>query len=220
MLFRSFREDPVNKNLLYVGTDHGLYLSIDGGTTFMFMNNGIPAVAVHDLVVHPRENELVVATHGRSIYKADISQVQLLDDSILGKGIHLFAVPSVKHQRDWGKKYNAWKEYNIPEVKMAVYVAKKGIYRMELSYNQGKLLYTASDTLSAGINYYTYNLSVDKSQVKSYISYLEGKKSKENLDVAENGVFYLHPGTYEIKWTAPDNRQKSTREFKIDANEK
>ena len=57
------REDHTNENLLYVGTDNGLYISLDRGKTFMSANNAtLPNVAVHDLKVHHRDNELIVAT--------------------------------------------------------------------------------------------------------------------------------------------------------------
>ena len=54
------KEDPVNENVVYVGTDHGVYVSLDQGQTFQAFNEGLPNTPVHDLVVHPRENDLVV----------------------------------------------------------------------------------------------------------------------------------------------------------------
>jgi hypothetical protein len=73
------REDPVQSNVLYVGTDGGLYVSIDGGNSYMMWNKGLPySVPVHDLVIHPRDNELVLGTHGRSIYIAAVSEIRKL----------------------------------------------------------------------------------------------------------------------------------------------
>ena len=72
------REDPVNPDLLYVGTDVGLYASTDrGGTWFPFMN-GLPTVPVHHLEVHPRDRELIAGTHGRSIWIVDVAPLQQL----------------------------------------------------------------------------------------------------------------------------------------------
>lgn len=72
-------EDVDNENITYIGTDGGLYVSIDAGNTSMQWNNGMPkSVPVHDLVIHPRENELVVGTHGRSIYIAPLANIQKL----------------------------------------------------------------------------------------------------------------------------------------------
>jgi photosystem II stability/assembly factor-like uncharacterized protein len=70
------REDPVNPELLYVGTDVGLYVSVDGGASWTRWTNGFPTTPVHDLRVHPRDRELIVATHGRSIWIVDVAPLQ------------------------------------------------------------------------------------------------------------------------------------------------
>ncbi len=71
------RDDPRNKNILYVGTDHGgVYTSLDRGKTWYSICNNLPTAAVHDLVVHPRDNELVIGTHGRSIFVLDVEKIQ------------------------------------------------------------------------------------------------------------------------------------------------
>ena len=69
----AFVEDPVNENLIFVGTDNGLYVSLDRGKSWQSLQNGMPNVAVHDLVIQPIAKHLLVGTHGRSIYKVDIS---------------------------------------------------------------------------------------------------------------------------------------------------
>jgi photosystem II stability/assembly factor-like uncharacterized protein len=73
------KEDLTNENILYVGTDGGLYVSIDGGVSSMMWNKGLPySVPVHDIALHPRENDLILGTHGRSIYIAKLDEVQKL----------------------------------------------------------------------------------------------------------------------------------------------
>jgi len=73
------KEDLTNENILYVGTDGGLYVSLDAGATSMMWNKGLPySVPIHDLVQHPRENELVLGTHGRSLYIAKLDDLQKL----------------------------------------------------------------------------------------------------------------------------------------------
>jgi photosystem II stability/assembly factor-like uncharacterized protein len=64
-------EDPRNPDLLFVGTETGLFLSFDRGATFLRMTGNFPTVPVDDVVIHPRDHDLVVATHGRSIYILD-----------------------------------------------------------------------------------------------------------------------------------------------------
>jgi photosystem II stability/assembly factor-like uncharacterized protein len=70
------KEDPKNDSILYVGTDGGLYVSFDAGHSFMLWNNGMPeSVPVHDIAIQARENEIVLGTHGRSLYVASLSDV-------------------------------------------------------------------------------------------------------------------------------------------------
>ena len=74
------KEDAVSEQVLYVGTDGGLYVSLDGGNSSMAWNKGLPAsVPVHDLEIHPRDHEIILGTHGRSLYvgKLDALRKQL-----------------------------------------------------------------------------------------------------------------------------------------------
>jgi photosystem II stability/assembly factor-like uncharacterized protein len=71
------KEDESNENVLYVGTDGGLYVSMDGGNSSMMWNKGLPAsVPVHDIAVQPRDNEIILGTHGRSLYIAKLDALQ------------------------------------------------------------------------------------------------------------------------------------------------
>lgn len=71
------REDPKNENIIYVGTDGGLYVSFNKGASFAMWNGGLPkSVPVHDIAIQARENEIVLGTHGRSIYIAKLDEVQ------------------------------------------------------------------------------------------------------------------------------------------------
>jgi photosystem II stability/assembly factor-like uncharacterized protein len=93
-------EDPVDENLLFVGTEFGLYVSQDRGKSFWRFSNGLPTVSVMDLVVHPREHDLVIATHGRSLFIVDdISPLRGLSASVLGEPLHLFPIPPAQQYR-------------------------------------------------------------------------------------------------------------------------
>lgn len=73
------KEDTEDGNIIYVGTDGGLYVSVDGGKSSMLWNKGMPtSVPVHDVVVHPRDGEIVVGTHGRSLYIAKLDELRKL----------------------------------------------------------------------------------------------------------------------------------------------
>ena len=84
------REDPVNPALLFAGTEFGLFVSLDRGGAWVKLG-GLPPVAVDDLVIHPREHDLVIATHGRSLYVLDdLSALRGLSAEALGKPMQLF----------------------------------------------------------------------------------------------------------------------------------
>lgn len=89
------REDRRNPNLLFVGTDLGLYATVDGGRTWGRLRNGMPTNAVHDLHIHPRDNEVIAGTHGRGIFIGDISPLQELTQAVTSADAHLFSVQPV-----------------------------------------------------------------------------------------------------------------------------
>ena len=65
------REDPADRNTLYAGADGGVYVTRDGGKTWHVVGGNLPMVYVHDLIIHPRDNVLVIATHGRGMWAVD-----------------------------------------------------------------------------------------------------------------------------------------------------
>ena len=67
----ALREDYDNPNLLFVGTEFGLYVTLDGGKEWKKFMTNLPSVRVDDILIHPRDRDLIVATHGRSIWIAD-----------------------------------------------------------------------------------------------------------------------------------------------------
>ena len=85
------REDPVNSNLLFVGTEEAVHFSYDRGGTWQELMANMPTVAIHDLIIHPRDGDLIAGTHGRSIWILDdISALRQLDKTVLYRPIHLF----------------------------------------------------------------------------------------------------------------------------------
>jgi photosystem II stability/assembly factor-like uncharacterized protein len=77
-------EDPHVSDLLYVGTDMGVYVSLDGGDHWLSLCGNLPTTSVYDLFVHPRENELVIGTHGRSCYLLDAKPIQAKQSEPIG----------------------------------------------------------------------------------------------------------------------------------------
>jgi hypothetical protein len=86
-------QDPVDPDLLFLGTEFGLYVSLDGGKDWMRWTHGVPTVSVMDLVVHPREHDLVLGTHGRAAFVLDdIRPLRSLDAEVLAEPLHLFEI--------------------------------------------------------------------------------------------------------------------------------
>ncbi|MGH9795810.1 MAG: VPS10 domain-containing protein [Candidatus Acidiferrales bacterium] len=85
------REDLRNRNLLFAGSEFAVFISQDGGQTWRYFINGFPTVAVHDLVIHPRDNDLVAGTHGRGFWVLDdITPLQQLTPEVQAQAAHLF----------------------------------------------------------------------------------------------------------------------------------
>jgi photosystem II stability/assembly factor-like uncharacterized protein len=88
------REDPKKPNLLYAGTELGLFASYNGGANWVSLRlKNLPTVAVHDIMVHPRENDLILATHGRSVWILDdATPIQQMSSDLLAGDAHLFDI--------------------------------------------------------------------------------------------------------------------------------
>ena len=97
------REDPSNENLLFVGSSLAVFASLDKGATWSRFMAGMPTVPVFDLKIHPRDHELIAATHGRGIWIANIAPLQQLNAKVLAADAHLFE-PTNAYQ--WGESLN------------------------------------------------------------------------------------------------------------------
>jgi photosystem II stability/assembly factor-like uncharacterized protein len=88
------KEDPVNRNLLFLGTELGLFVSFNGGAGWMRWTSGLPTCPVYDLAIQPRESDLIIATHGRSLYVIDdITPLREFSDEIAKQKLHVFTIP-------------------------------------------------------------------------------------------------------------------------------
>jgi len=94
------REDPHNRDLLFVGSSLGVYASIDRGVTWNKFMANLPSVPVYDLQIHPRDHELIAATHGRSFWIVDIAPLEQLSKTVVAKTVHLF---EPKPAFQWGE---------------------------------------------------------------------------------------------------------------------
>ena len=131
----SIVEDLENPNLLFLGTDDGLYISFDGAANWQKWTEGFPTVSTKDLVIHPREHDLVIGTFGRAAWVLDdIRPLRALaaDKSILEKDAKLFTPPTAyqaAYQQPTGSRFGADAMYNAENKKegaMITYFLKEG----------------------------------------------------------------------------------------------
>lgn len=88
---RTIRQDPKNPNLLYAGTEFGFFVSFDDGSDWERFMPNLPVVRIDDVLVHPRDNDLLLATHGRSVYILDdVTALQAMTDEVMAQDVHLF----------------------------------------------------------------------------------------------------------------------------------
>lgn len=196
------REDPKNPDVIYVGTDHGLYVSLNGGESFMGLYKNLPHVPVHDLVIHPRENDLIIGTHGRSIWLADVEYVQALTKDVLAEPLHLFPLSEVRYRSNWGMKGWGWGEPNEPSAQLVFYTKQSGTADIKV-YAGDLLLAELTDESEAGLNFVDYSLTVDENALDDYKKYLNENSKGEEIVFkdTDTGKNYLRAGTYTVKIT-------------------
>jgi len=151
-------EDNINQNILYVGNDHGVYVSLDSGTNWEPFSSGLTSAAVHDLVIQKDENHLLVGTHGRSIYLTEIEKIQGLSDEILKSSLYIYPLKSIRKLPSWGVKRSIWSESNNPNLELIIFSSSKKEYQLSIIDSEGNSIYNVSDKLDRGFNFVDYNL--------------------------------------------------------------
>jgi hypothetical protein len=160
-------QDAVNPDLLYAGTDQGAYISLNGGANWELLTGDFPNVATYDLIVHPREQELVLATHGRSIYVMDVKPLQKLKGAEAQKNIIAYKPEKIRFNKNWGRqriKYNPVTESEIT----LLYYLKNNSSELNITVKdeKGNILQTLTGEKSAGFQQIKWNL---KTQSGSYL---------------------------------------------------
>ncbi|WP_158730270.1 MULTISPECIES: sialidase family protein [unclassified Flavobacterium] len=180
-------EDPNNENVLYLGTDNGLYVSLNKGKTWEDFSNGMPNVAVHDLVIQKKAKDLVVGTHGRSIYKVNLDQVQNINDKVLASTIHIFELKKIKKSREWGNSWSAWAKPTDPKAEIWFYSNEDAEVVLQIENSNKEILFSQKILAKKGLNKQVYDLSVPKEIVEKALA----KNKKMKWEAAKNGKYYL-----------------------------
>jgi photosystem II stability/assembly factor-like uncharacterized protein len=165
-------QDRKNRDLLIVGNDVGVFVSIDAGGSWTRLKSNLPDVAVHDLTIHPRENDLVLATYGRALWTGDITPLQELTPAVMAKPFHLFDIePRARYGfNGQGMNYNLFGDKylevpNEPDALVINYLVSAGLAStngttatISVSGPAGRVLQQAG-TVRAGLNRVNLNLN-------------------------------------------------------------
>jgi hypothetical protein len=197
-------EDTVDQNLLFLGTEFGLWISVDGGQHWaQYKGSNFPAVAVRDIVVQAREGDLVLATHGRGIWIIDdISAWRALTPDVMSKEATLIpgrAIQYFETSGGWAEGDESFSGRNRPsEAQITYYQKGRHIYgdlKIEILDKDGKLVDTVPGSKHRGLNRSSWSMHVKAPAVPPAASI---------LFEAAQGPRVL-PGVYTVKMTKGDN---------------
>lgn len=162
------RQDPRNPNLLYAGTEFGVFASWDMGKQWHNLRNGMSAAPVRDLLVHPRDNDLIIATHGRGLYILDdLTPLQKLGEA-MSSDVTLFdpraAVRYVMWSADGNLGQKQWVGTNPPYGAVFSWFARDTARNVQFVIKdaQGQVIRTLRDSLvTPGVNRTVWDLRYD-----------------------------------------------------------
>jgi hypothetical protein len=226
------REDPKSRDLLYVGTDFGLYISLNGGREWKPFMSGLPMLRIDDILVHPRDNDLVVGTHARGIFILDdITPLQQLSRSkVLDKDAFLFDVrPATQWMNDarLGRYAGGAKNFRgaNPAAGTAIsyYLkdAPSGDVKISISDYTGKVVRNIVGTKDIGINRMQWNMRGDPPPRPANLPGGFGGGGGGGGGGGFGGFFnqgpLLEPGTYNVKLSV-NGKDISTTKVVVEAD--
>jgi hypothetical protein len=196
-------EDTKDKDLLFLGTEFGMWISIDGGKNWaQYRGSNFPAVAVRDIVIQPRTSDLVMATHGRGIWIIDdISSLRTLTPDLMTKEAVLLDTTAVQYMSTNGGWNEGDAAFSGPSRSNSAYITyyqrSRHIYgdmKIEIFDSTGKLVDTISGSKHRGLNRATWSMALKAPIVPPAATAAFG---------AASGPRVL-PGVYTVKLTKGD----------------
>jgi photosystem II stability/assembly factor-like uncharacterized protein len=173
---RSIQEDYVNPDLLFLGTETGLYITLNGGNEWVPFTNNMPRVAVHHIEMQPKTNDLILATHGRGVIVIDdISPLRALTEEVMTQSVYFFdSEPSVISEESGFGGTATELEFvgpnPISDAKITYWLAKRhtfGKMTMEIQDMNGNKLLDLNPGKSKGLNMVTWNYLTRQPKVAS-----------------------------------------------------
>ncbi|MFK5983081.1 MAG: hypothetical protein QM499_09215, partial [Flavobacteriaceae bacterium] len=168
---RNIQEDYVSENLLFIGTEFGLFITIDGGKNWNRFENNMPATAVHFIDLQKATNDLVMGTHGRGVIIIDdISPLRELSQKVLAEDVHFFKTnPFVMNENSgfsgsFGGETQFVGQSKSTSARILYYLKKRhtfGKMRMEVQDMEGNKITSLSPSKSKGINIITWSFNTN-----------------------------------------------------------
>jgi photosystem II stability/assembly factor-like uncharacterized protein len=200
-------QDPVNADLLYCGLDNGTYTSFDRGATWHLFN-GMLNVASYDMMVHPRDNELIVGTHGRSVFVADVKPLQALKDGGLNKPVLAFGPEPIRYNETWGEKQFPWDKARQPRVEVLYYIGKpSSSIPVELYDEKDNLVRKLVADASRGFHTFTWDVKIQDAAPAA-------KGKSKTVPQPSGDLKYAGKGKYKLKFLNGTESSEVTVEIK------
>ena len=185
------RQDLEQPGLLFLGTEMGLWISIDAGAGWARFDGGLPRVSVHDIEIHPRDGDLVIATHGRGVWILDdLAPLRALTPQVLESDFALLpAQPGIMRMGGNLQDFPSDADYfgpNSPEAAPIYYYLKKrhviGALEVEVYDAEGELVTTIPGSMRVGVNQVPWPMRLKAPKVppgNSLVPALEGPRLPE-----------------------------------------
>ncbi|MGI9625493.1 MAG: VPS10 domain-containing protein [Longimicrobiales bacterium] len=166
-VLRSVREDTRNPNVLFLGAEIGLYWSMDRGSNWTELRGGMPTTAFNDLIIHPRDNDLVLGTHGRGVWIFDqINAFQEISPAVMEADIHVFTMePATQNRRVVSGAHTGdvyYRGENPPTGALVDYwlreTADSGAVQVVVANRAGEVVATLAGEGRAGLNRVVWDL--------------------------------------------------------------
>jgi hypothetical protein len=163
-------------------------------------SNGLNKVAVHDLVIQSQEKDLLLATHGRSIYKTDLSVIYNYLNKIDNDedGI-VYKINDINYSNRWGSRSYNWSKYNEPKLKFYVFSNIQQTAKLKLINNDGLVILKKELDLQAGFQEISLDLNYSKEALRS-IQLMKSMKNRTKIEIkkSDNGEYYFKKGDYRL----------------------
>jgi photosystem II stability/assembly factor-like uncharacterized protein len=214
---RCIRQDHINQNVLFLGTEEGLYISVDGGLNWAHFENNLPPVSVHYLTIQKEADALVLATHGRGVVIIDnLNPIRSITSELLSKDLEFISTkPTIIYEKNSFGSYSSPGEYVGPNPSSAAQI----IYFLGKRHTLGKMTLEIFDSSGNKVA----ELAPGKSKGINIVEWSYTRKPPKTAKAktfALGGLFggELPEGSYEVKITKGNKEFRHTIQLQYDPN--